>query len=102
MIWCNVGSDVDNGIWAMMGARQGCYMTNLTDWDYRNVRDFDYLTDMWHTQVKEVNVNERLDFYAKELVNNLDLNVATLDSVPSKFFKMVYQPHNRVDLIERD
>jgi hypothetical protein len=85
-----------------MGARQGCYVTNLTDWDYHNVRDFDYLSDMWHSQVKDVDLTERLDFYAKELVNNLDLSVATFDKVQSKFFKIVYRPHNRVDLIERD
>ena len=50
LIWCNVGADIENGLWAMMGAREGCYMTNLTDWDYRNVRDFDYLTEYWNTQ----------------------------------------------------
>jgi hypothetical protein len=57
---------------------------------------------MWHSQVKEVDLEQKLNFYAKELVNNLELSVATLESVQSKFFKMVYQPHNRVDLIEND
>lgn len=49
--WCSVGSDVENGLWAMYGARLGCYMTNLTDWDYINVRDFDYLNAMFETEI---------------------------------------------------
>jgi hypothetical protein len=45
--WCSVGADVPNGLWAIYGARLGCYMTNLTDWDFVNVRDFDYLNALW-------------------------------------------------------
>jgi hypothetical protein len=37
-IWHNVGADVENGIWAIYGARLGTYMTLLTDWDYKNVK----------------------------------------------------------------
>ena len=50
LIWCNVGADVDNGIWSMLGAREGAYKTNCTDWDYSNVRDFEYLTNYWAEQ----------------------------------------------------
>lgn len=35
-IWHNIGRDVENGIWAMLGARMGTYMTMITpEWDYR-------------------------------------------------------------------
>ena len=44
LIWCNVGADVPNGLWSIYGARQGAYLTNCTDWDYANVRSFEYLT----------------------------------------------------------
>jgi hypothetical protein len=50
LIWCNIGADVENGIWAMLGAREGCYKTNCTDWDYANVRDFEWLTNYWSDQ----------------------------------------------------
>jgi hypothetical protein len=50
--WCSVGADVEYGLWAMYGARLGCYMTNLTDWDYVNVRDFRYLNDFFDNTVK--------------------------------------------------
>ena len=42
-IWQNVGDDVEYGNWAMFGARQGTYMTMLTDWDYTQVQWFDTL-----------------------------------------------------------
>jgi len=49
--WCSVGADVDNGLWAMYGSRLGCKMTNLTDWDYVNVRDFDWLNNFFNNSV---------------------------------------------------
>ena len=45
LVWMTVGQDIKNGIYAMLGARQGCYMTNCTDWDFTNVRDFKYLNE---------------------------------------------------------
>ena len=47
LVWMHVGLDVKNGDWAIYGARQGCYMTNCTDWDYLNVRDFKWLNNYW-------------------------------------------------------
>jgi hypothetical protein len=103
LIWCNIGADVQNGVYAMMGAREGCYMTNLTDWDYRNVRDFDYLTNYWKdTHDGKVNLEEYSEWLGKQLWNGLDLDVITFNNNQSKFFKKVYRTHNRVDLIEYD
>ena len=36
-IWHNVGTDVENGIWAIYGARLGTYMTMLSGWDVKKV-----------------------------------------------------------------
>ncbi|NBP58756.1 hypothetical protein EBU71_19880, partial [bacterium] len=104
LVWCNVGADVENGVYAMMGAREGCYLTNLTDWDYRNVRDFDYLSEYWdkHHKGKFADITEYSNHLGIQLRRNLDLDIVTLDQDQSKFFKKVYRPHNRVDIIERD
>jgi hypothetical protein len=48
-IWHNVGRDVDHGIWAIAGSRMGTYMTMLTEWDYKQVQDFDVLSELWKT-----------------------------------------------------
>ena len=45
-IWQTVGADTENGLWAIYGAREGCYPTNCTDWDFVNVRDFEYLNEL--------------------------------------------------------
>ncbi|HEY6435520.1 MAG TPA: hypothetical protein VIY47_02945, partial [Ignavibacteriaceae bacterium] len=50
--WCSVGADVENGLWAMLGTRLGCYMTNLTSWDYVQVRDFEYLNEMFIREIQ--------------------------------------------------
>jgi hypothetical protein len=57
-IWSTVGAHVDNGLFAMYGARLGTWMTNCTDWDYVQVRDFDVLGQLY-------------DQYAKKFENDL-------------------------------
>ena len=39
-IWQNIGIDVDNGAWAIAGAKQGTYKTMLANWDHTKVQDF--------------------------------------------------------------
>ena len=56
-IWLMVGTDVENGLWAIHGARQGLYKTMCTDWDYVQVRDFEYLNNLWQ-EYANCNYNE--------------------------------------------
>lgn len=46
--WSTIGSHVKNGIYAVYGARLGTWLTNCTDWDYTEVRDFDILKSIWN------------------------------------------------------
>ena len=93
-IWHNVGSDVDQGLWAMAGARQGTYMTMLTDWDYREVQDFDALSRIWNSYADPTEIIQRT---AEPLQQQLDLSVVFLYPEQSKFFKHHYLSnwHNR-------
>jgi hypothetical protein len=93
LVWQTVGEDVENGMWSMLGAREGCYMTNCTDWDYANVRDFDYLTNLWEENHKGQELSlatAQCQFYGSEIRNRLGLEIADLDAAGSKFFKSVY------------
>ena len=47
LVWMTIGEDATNGLWAIYGARLGCLMTNVErrKWDWRNVRDFDWLSN---------------------------------------------------------
>lgn len=99
LIWCNVGEDVENGIWSILGAREGCYLTNCTDWDYANVRDFDYLTEYWNLNHKEENLSKMqslIEGYGQKLKEECDLEISNLGADGSKFFKLVYSNTPRV------
>jgi hypothetical protein len=95
-IWHNVGADVEYGYWAIAGARQGTYMTMLTNWDYLQVQDFDALAELWktveHEQPEHVSNN-----IANELHSQLDLPMHMLTEEASVFFKHHYRSnwHNR-------
>ncbi len=99
LIWCNVGSDVDNGFWAIYGARLGCYMTNLTDWDYLNVRDFDYLNDLWRDEnldkLDDDKLIKKISDLGRILQANLNLPMSDLDANASMLIKKLYKNPSR-------
>lgn len=91
LIWMTVGSDVPNGFYAMLGARQGCYKTNCTDWDFTNVRDFKYLNNLYNEIVSDLSIDEDLVQLGVELESQLKIPCpAPLTSTQSIFFKTVY------------
>jgi hypothetical protein len=99
LIWCNVGADIENGLWAMYGARLGCYMTMCSEWDYTQVRDFEYRTHIWNEEIEfgiEHNLEEKIKNLGDELRQELNIEVAELDTTASRFFKLVYQNTPRV------
>lgn len=100
LIWMTVGADVKNGKWAIYGSRLGCYKTNCTDWDYINVRDFEYLTNYFKEEIEpkinEDNIDEQISNLGNSLRYELDIEVAELDANQSKFFKKVYLNSPRV------
>lgn len=99
-IWHNVGADVENGYWAMFGARLGTYMTMLTDWNHRDVMWFDNLSLLW-----QEHKNKRPDIESSTLgtmlKDKLGLPMCTLTADQSKFFKRHYNAdkHNLGPLV---
>ena len=88
-IWHNVGRDVENGIWAIAGARQGTVMTMLSDWDHTQVQWFDSLEKLW-SECQSDDAETIARDNGKELAR-LDLDVAELNEEQSKFFKKHYR-----------
>jgi hypothetical protein len=96
-IWHNIGRDVENGIWAMAGARMGTYMTMITpQWDYRAVQDFAALADLWAT-VQDQDPELLAGRVAEELATQLNLPITMMLPKESAFFKQHYRSnwHNR-------
>jgi hypothetical protein len=108
-IWHNIGCDVENGFWAIAGARQGTYMTMLSDWDYREVQWFDTLKTIWESTVAEQDPAGVIDFYTDPLATRLGLPMAFMPPFQSAFFKDHYRSnwHNlgvmtrEIDVIRR-
>lgn len=111
LTWMTVGEDVENGIWGVYGARLGCYMTQLAreDWDWRNVRCFEWLTNYFNEEVFPQFADEDGELCARtgmrwnyeklraeterlgvELRRVLDLEIADIGKEGSRFFKSVY------------
>jgi hypothetical protein len=89
-VWHNIGVDVDNGEWAIMGARMGTHMTMLTDWDHTNVQWFDNYIEMWET-VKNQDPLHLIKKYGDELSDKLGLPMCLHTAEQSKFFKRHYK-----------
>ena len=85
LIWQTIGRDVENGHWAILGARLGTHYLMLRNWNYLEVHDFDYLDKLWelHQNDDEQVSNEIMN----DLNRTLGTNIIELDSNGSKFFK---------------
>jgi len=102
-VWSMIGADVENGLWAILGTRAGLYMTMCTEWDYVQVRDFEYLNDLWKTSFAAIeDIEYEACTYGIKLINELDIPIAEqpLNAQQSKFFKTVYQ-YTRQPLAEQ-
>ena len=98
-VWLMIGADADNGRWAVYGARQGLYMTMCTDWDYIQVRDFEYLNTFWNQlETTEETLNETTEELGSMLINELEIPIAEecLNAQQSYFFKTLYQNPSRI------
>jgi hypothetical protein len=112
LVWMTIGSDITNGLWAMYGARLGCYMVNFqrSNWDWVNVRDFNWLTDFFYSDIVPkfsdpngdsictknnftYNKNyliQQIKDYGDVLRKDLRLEIAEFDDLGSIFFKETY------------
>lgn len=89
-IWHNVGRDVEHGVWAIAGSRMGTYMTMLTEWDHRQVQDFESLRQLWQT-VENTDPELLAGRVAEDLMTQLDLPINMMGDLESAFFKQHYR-----------
>ena len=107
-IWHNVGRDVEHGVWAMAGARMGTVRTMLTEWDYREVQNFDALEQIWQG-IQDLDPDSIVQEHEDSLKTQLDLPITHMAAAESQFFKHHYRSnwHNlgvmvrEIDVIRR-
>lgn len=89
LIWCSVGRDVENGIWAIHGARLGTYMCNFMDWDHTLISNYDWFRQLWD-EAKSIDPIEESIRLGSQLRKKLGLRLTDLSAEQSRFFKAVY------------
>jgi hypothetical protein len=101
LTWMSVGSDVDNGSWAMLGARYGCYMATLdSNYDVTLVRDLEFMSDKFSRRMMDID-NDMLT-YGNSLRQRLGLPVVDLDAEQSRFYKFCQQPYRNKGVQDRE
>ena len=88
-VWQTVGADVENGFWAIYGARLGTFNTMLTEWDHKDVQDFDKLAELWE-RYKE-HGPDHCTTIGDKLRTRLGLPIVDMDTEESAFFKHHYK-----------
>ena len=100
--WMSVGADVQNGKFAMLGARMGCYNTVIGNTDINKVSDLDEMESMFTEQAKDMEVDQELLAYGESIRQRLDIPVAEYDSNESKFFKFALSLHTNKGVQSRE
>jgi hypothetical protein len=93
-IWQSVGADVENGLWAMYGARLGTFMIMLENWDHHYVQDFDVLEKLWESFSTE-DPAEGCKNIEDALTKRLGLPIVAYTAEQSRFFKHHYSTGQR-------
>ena len=97
-IWQSAGADIENGDWAIYGARLGTYMVMLDGWDYKKVQWFDNLAELWE-EIQHHDVSSKSPPLGEILRRRLTLPIADLTPDASRFFKHHYgKMHRNVDI----
>ncbi len=88
-VWCTIGRDVENGIWAMLGARQGLCDALGRNIDNTLINDYDWFATQWQS-IKDCDPESLACRCADTLSRVYDFYVPELDSDASKWFKGTY------------
>jgi hypothetical protein len=89
-MWSTVGMHEENGKYAILGARMGTWMTNCTDWNYVDVRDFEILKNIYNENVNHSLVEHDIQDLGTKLKQQLGLDWPWLDVTQSKFTLDLY------------
>lgn len=89
-MWSTVGAHEENGLYAIYGARLGTWMTNCTNWDYVDVRDFEILKNIYKENVLHGSLENDIKDLGVKLKTHLGLDYPYLDEAQSKYTIELY------------
>ena len=92
--WCTIGADVENGKFAMLGARMGSFYTVVDHKNYDfDVSDLNGMADYFSATVQPENIDRELEMFGNSLRQQLDMPIAEYDEGESRFYRFVMPEH---------
>ena len=89
-MWSTVGAHEENGIYAILGARLGTWMTNCTTWNYVDVRDFEILKNIYNENTNHNSLEKDIQDLGIKLQQQLGLQWPYFDNTQSKYVLDLY------------
>lgn len=90
-VWSTVGAHEENGLYAIYGARLGQWMTNCTDWNYVDVRDFEILRNIYEQNVNHTNIEHDIQDLGYHIKKGMGFDYPYLDAKQSKYTLDLYE-----------
>jgi hypothetical protein len=89
-MWSTVGMHEENGKYAILGARMGTWMTNCTNWNYVDVRDFEILKGIYEQNINHSNIDDDINELGLKIKHQLGLDWPYLDAQQSQYTLDLY------------
>jgi len=83
--WMSVGADVEHGMYAMLGARIGCWMTVIKGMDVKRISSLEHLNDLFGKL--QIQPEDDIKKYGNSLRQRLGVPIADYGEDESRFFK---------------
>jgi hypothetical protein len=102
-IWSSVGSDVENGLWAIYGTRMAWAQMCDPTYDFSKIRDYDWFNEFWDQLIGDLPADpvDRLNglpFFIHVLGEDIKaktkIAVPLLDNDTSEFFRETFKLRN--------
>ena len=85
LTWMSVGADVENGKYAMLGARMGCWQTITHGFELIEVRELEHIIKMFDNIKGDP--DELIQTYGNSLRQKISIPIADYNAEDSRFFK---------------
>ncbi len=116
-VWCEIGDDVPNGCWGILGARFGLKMNVIEKFDYRSINSYLWIDDFLQQKVLQpLSLNsEKFDTFSNgrlqilpliealgdEINQAIPLNLQSYSPAASLEFKRIFKNPPRKGLLGR-
>lgn len=88
-VWTSVGAHVENGLWAMYGARLAWNKMCDLCWDHTVVRCYDWFADYWQSIPSDLDLVSECERLGMQISHATKIVIPVLTAAGSQFFREV-------------